>query len=120
MMRTLSALFRLMRPHQWLKNVFVFAGLAFGERVTSTGELQHVLSIADPIDILRSTLIAFIAFCLVSGAVYVFNDLKDVEQDRIHPLKRNRPLAAGEVSPVFAAIFGIALLAGGLVLAYWL
>ncbi len=120
MMRTLSALFRLMRPHQWLKNVFVFAGLAFGERVTSTGDLEHVLSIGDPADIIRSSIVAFVVFCAISGVVYIFNDLKDVEQDRLHPQKRNRPLAAGEVSPVFAALFGALVLVAGLALAYWL
>ena len=120
MMRTLSALFRLMRPHQWLKNVFVFAGLAFGERVTSTGDLEHVLSIADPADIIRSSIVAFVVFCVISGVVYIFNDLKDVEQDRLHPQKRNRPLAAGEVSPILAALFGAVVLVAGLALAYWL
>lgn len=120
MMRTLSALFRLMRPHQWLKNVFVFAGLAFGERVSSTGDLQHVLKIGDPVEIIRSSIVAFVVFCVVSGVVYIFNDLKDVEQDRLHPQKRNRPLAARQISPAFAVVFGALLLVAGLMLAYWL
>jgi len=84
-MKKLSALWRLMRPHQWVKNVFVFAGLLFGHA-------WH-----DP-ELVKQVLMAFVAFCLVSSAIYVINDIIDLEQDRRHPKKRQRPLASGQVS----------------------
>lgn len=84
-MKKLSALWRLMRPHQWVKNVFVFTGLLFGHA-------WH-----DP-ELVKQVLVAFVAFCLISSAIYVINDIIDLEQDRLHPKKRQRPLAAGQVS----------------------
>jgi 4-hydroxybenzoate polyprenyltransferase len=86
----LPALLKTMRPRQWTKNVFVFAALVFD------GKLFHLT------DFLR-TLAGFALFCLISSAVYIFNDLLDVEADRQHPLKRNRPIASGKL-PVPAAI----------------
>jgi 4-hydroxybenzoate polyprenyltransferase len=79
------ALVRTLRPHQWVKNVFVGAALVFARRL------------GDPAYLTR-TAIAFAAFCLISGAVYAFNDVRDVEADRLHPTKRNRPIAAGQLS----------------------
>src|SRR5690242_11575855 len=78
-------LLRLLRPHQWLKNGFVFVGLLFG----------HAWNDADK---LTAALIAFAAFCLLASGVYVLNDLADRERDRQHPKKRLRPLAAGTVT----------------------
>lgn len=83
-------LIRLLRPQQWLKNLFVFVGLLFGH------------AWRDP-QLLTQALAAFAAFCLLSSAVYVLNDLADREQDRRHPQKRLRPLASGAV-PVSAAL----------------
>ncbi len=80
-MKKLLELMRLMRPHQWVKNAFVFTGLLFGHA-------WH-----DP-DLVTLVMMAFAAFCLVSSAVYVLNDIVDVEQDRLHPRKSRRPLAA--------------------------
>lgn len=71
-----------MRPHQWVKNVFVAAPLVFSQRV---GDAEASLR----------TLAAFAIFCLLSSAVYLVNDLVDVEKDRAHPVKRNRPIASG-------------------------
>lgn len=88
-------LIRLLRPHQWVKNVFVLVGLLFGH-----GWSDAVL--------VPQALAAFAAFCLISSAVYVMNDLIDREQDRRHPEKRRRPLASGQVSVGAAA--GLALL----------
>ncbi len=88
-------LIRLMRPHQWVKNGFVLIGLLFG----------HAWS--DP-EMLAQVLAAFVAFCLISSAVYVMNDLIDREQDRLHPEKCHRPLASGKVG-VGAAV-GLATL----------
>ena len=98
-------LIQLLRPHQWLKNGFVLVGLLFAHAWNDGAKLSHAL-------------IAFAAFCLLSSAVYVFNDFLDREADRLHPQKRHRPLAAGRVS-VSAAIMLMALcLGGGLWLAF--
>ncbi len=86
----LRALLKTMRPRQWTKNIFVFAALVFD------GKLFHLP------DFLR-TLAGFGLFCFISSAVYIFNDLLDVEADRQHPLKKNRPIASGKL-PVPAAL----------------
>lgn len=95
----MSAVIRLMRPHQWVKNGFVFTGLVFGHGWQEPALIQAVL-------------MAFLAFCLAASSVYVLNDLFDREQDRRHPVKCRRPIASGEV-PVERAW----LLAGGLAVA---
>ena len=104
-MNSPSELFRLMRPHQWVKNGFVFTGLLFGH------------SWHDP-ELVTRVVIAFAAFCLMSSAIYTFNDIIDLEQDRQHPKKAQRPLAAGQVSVFAASLFTVSLAALGLVLAY--
>ncbi len=86
----LRLLLKTMRPRQWTKNVFVFAALVFD------GKLFHLP------DFLR-TLAGFGLFCFISSAVYIFNDLLDVETDRQHPVKKNRPIASGKL-PVPAAL----------------
>lgn len=98
-------LIRLLRPHQWLKNGFVFVGLLFG----------HAWHAAAPA---QAALAAFAAFCLLSSAVYVANDLVDREQDRRHPEKKKRPLASGAVGVPAALALAAACLAGGLALAF--
>ncbi|MBK9350332.1 MAG: decaprenyl-phosphate phosphoribosyltransferase [Sulfuritalea sp.] len=98
-------LISLLRPHQWLKNGFVFLGLLFG----------HAWS--DPVK-LGQGLAAFAAFCLLASAVYVMNDLVDREQDRLHPKKKHRPLAAGTVGVVPAQALALACLVGGSVIAW--
>jgi 4-hydroxybenzoate polyprenyltransferase len=92
----LTALFKTMRPRQWTKNVFIFAALVFDKQ----------LLVAD--SFLR-TLAGFALFCLISSSVYIFNDLADVEADRQHPEKKNRPIASGKL-PV-----GVAWAAGVLI-----
>ena len=82
----LRALFVSLRPHQWVKNLLVFGGLIFSQ------------SLGQPEAVLRS-LGAFVAFCLASSAVYLLNDLCDLQEDRRHPVKKHRPLAAGEIGP---------------------
>jgi decaprenyl-phosphate phosphoribosyltransferase len=100
-----ASLVRSARPRQWVKNLLVFAAPAAG------GVLGHG-------DVIWSAIGAFVAFCLVSSATYMLNDLVDAEADRMHPVKRFRPIAAGHVS-TRAAIGGIAvLLAAGLGLAF--
>ncbi len=86
------------RPKQWAKNVFVFAGIFFDGAVTNPHKL--LLSIA-----------AFVIFCGVSSAIYLINDLVDIEKDRLHPVKRNRPLASGALAPSVAKVTAAVLLA---------
>jgi 4-hydroxybenzoate polyprenyltransferase len=90
-------LFRLLRPHQYIKNGFVFLGVLFGTHETG---------------FLIQASIAFLAFCAASSSVYILNDILDVEADRRHPVKRLRPIAAGAVSVSRAWLAsGLALLA---------
>jgi len=91
-----SALIRAMRPHQWTKNLLVAAvPLASGQFLNWT--------------VVAQTFIAFVAFCLAASGTYLINDTVDVESDRVHPTKRYRPIAAGELSPRTAVIAAVAL-----------
>jgi 4-hydroxybenzoate polyprenyltransferase len=96
---------RLARPKQWTKNGFVLAGVVFAH------EALVVSSVA-------KALLAFLAFCALSGAVYAANDVLDVEEDRKHPLKRLRPVASGEISLRSAMLFAAVLAALGLALGF--
>ena len=98
------SLIRLMRPHQWLKNAFVFAGLAFGHAWRDGPTISRVL-------------LAFAAFCCVSSMVYIMNDWQDRASDALHPEKRHRPLASGTVPGWAALALAGLLLAAGLALA---
>lgn len=100
-----ASLVRAARPRQWVKNVLVFAAPAAG------GVLGHG-------DVVWSAIGAFVAFCLVSSATYMLNDLVDAEADRRHPVKRFRPIAAGLVSTRAAVCQLAVLLALGLGLAF--
>src|SRR4051812_47666094 len=79
------ALVRLMRPHQWLKNIFVFAGLVFSQNWQDMALDWRVFH-------------AFAAFCCLSSMVYIINDWHDRTSDALHPTKRLRPLASGAVA----------------------
>jgi 4-hydroxybenzoate polyprenyltransferase len=103
----LTALIKSMRPRQWTKNVFVFVPLFFDRKLT------------DPQSVLR-TLGAFVLLCLMSSAVYLMNDLVDMEKDREHPTKKNRPIPSGELSPTVAAVAAIILAVTSLVAGYFL
>lgn len=98
-----AGLLASLRPRQWTKNLIVFAGLIFGQR------LEDLRAVA-------LALAAFAIFCALSGAVYLVNDVADREQDRRHPIKSRRPIAAGLVSPG-TALGAAALLGGGALLA---
>jgi decaprenyl-phosphate phosphoribosyltransferase len=102
----LPATLRAVRPRQWLKNLLV------GTAPLAAGRLLER-------DVLVSVALAFVAFCLVSAAVYLLNDVRDVEEDRLHPTKRLRPIAAGELGVpaaiAIAAVTGIV----GLALAFF-
>jgi decaprenyl-phosphate phosphoribosyltransferase len=95
------ALFKTLRPHQWVKNVFVAAPLVFARHLGDTGFVaREAVEVA--------------AFCLLSGAVYAFNDVRDVEADRAHPLKRRRPIASGVVAERTALVTAVVLAAAAL------
>ncbi len=93
------------RPQEWIKNVLVFAGVLFSGKV-------------DDIASLGTATLAFVAFCAISSAGYLINDINDVEFDRAHPNKRNRPIASGELAERTAVILAIALTAAALALAF--
>ena len=95
-----------LRPRQWVKNLFVFAGLVFGHRLFTPAAW--------------TSLAAFVIFCGLSGAIYLFNDVADREKDRMHPKKRERPVAAGLVPAPAALTAGATLIVVGLGAAVWL
>lgn len=98
-MSTLWHLLRAMRPRQWVKNVFVFTALVFSaDRLWLTEPRQVLVTFA-----------AFVLFCMAASAIYLVNDLVDIEKDRSHPRKRNRPLASGKISPALAVAAAVLL-----------
>jgi decaprenyl-phosphate phosphoribosyltransferase len=101
MRRMLVALGRSLRPHQWVKNLFVLAPLVFAHRADDPAPLARALA-------------AFGLFCAAASAIYLVNDVRDREADRRHPLKAKRPIAAGELPAGVATAAAVAL-AGGAV-----
>src|SRR5687768_6138129 len=93
------ALLKSFRPHQWVKNTFVAAPLVFARRID------------DPQAVFRTAL-AVACFCLLSSAVYLVNDIIDVDKDRAHPMKRFRPIASGTLPIRLAKLTAAALAAG--------
>ncbi|MFK5955371.1 MAG: UbiA prenyltransferase family protein [Planctomycetota bacterium] len=89
-------LLKSLRPRQWSKNVVIFAGLAFSGTATDQG-------------LVLSAFTAFAAFCLGSSAVYLMNDILDRDRDRLHPVKRNRPIASGAMSVSTGVLLAIIL-----------
>jgi len=104
---SLRALIEAMRPKQWAKNIFIFAPLVFDQK------LFHPTYLA-------RTVAGFVLLCLVSGAVYLMNDLVDAEKDRQHPRKRNRPIASGRLSPRLALAAAVLIPLVGLPLGFLL
>jgi decaprenyl-phosphate phosphoribosyltransferase len=98
-----AAILKSARPHQWVKNIFVAAPLVFARRIDDLTALLH-------------TSIAVAAFCMISSAVYLLNDVVDVEKDRAHPLKRLRPIPSGALSVRSAKVAALVLALGGLLL----
>ena len=96
-----------MRPRQWPKNAFVFVALLFDRKFF------------DPASVLP-VVVAFVLLCLMSGAVYLMNDLADIESDRQHPTKRNRPLPSGRLNPRLAGAAAVLLAVFSLVAGYLL
>ena len=101
-----TELLRLARPRQWIKNTFVLAPLVFARAYLDAASIKNAL-------------LAFALFCVASSASYIVNDLRDIERDRLHPVKKaRRPLAAGTVTPqaalVLLAVLYCVLMAGWL------
>ncbi len=103
----LKYLFKAMRPRQWTKNVFVFAAIVFDRQLTVLQSFER-------------TLLAFALFCFLSSGVYLINDCLDIEADRNHPIKKNRPIAAGKLPIPVAIVAACVLVIGSLTGAYFL
>jgi 4-hydroxybenzoate polyprenyltransferase len=104
---SLKGLFLSLRPKQWIKNGALFTPLLFSQNLFNK-------------PLFFKTLEAFVLFCLLTGSVYIINDLKDLNEDRLHPVKRKRPLASGMLNPILAGalalVFLIVSLLGGWVI----
>ncbi len=97
----LIEIIKSLRPYQWTKNLFVFAPLIFSQNIFN-------------VPLVITSLFAFAVFCVLSGAVYIWNDMRDVEEDRLHPIKSKRPLASGRLGKgpaagafVFFSVLGL-------------
>jgi len=99
----LHAYVNALRPRQWIKNALVIAAAG------AAGALSHD-------DVPARLAVAFLAFCLLASGTYAINDVRDAEEDRLHPRKRHRPVAAGQIDPRAATLFGGALMFAGLLL----
>ncbi len=97
MLSLLKAILKTMRPKQWAKNIFLFPALIFDRQLENPLALLHTLG-------------GFVLFCLLSSTVYIINDLADVEADRQHPVKRLRPIAAGQLPAPTARLVAALLL----------
>jgi len=106
-MHVFSAFLKTMRPTQWMKNGVIFAALVFDKKILQWPYLWR-------------TAAGFVLFCLISGVVYTLNDVVDLENDREHPKKRRRPLAAGEISPQRALGLALGIAALAVALGVWL
>ncbi|KKS06745.1 hypothetical protein A3K01_04235 [candidate division WWE3 bacterium RIFOXYD1_FULL_43_17] len=105
MVYTFYQLIRTARPRQWLKNLSLFAAPIFAGRLFEP-------------DTLALTSKAFIAFCLLSSGSYFINDIIDAKKDRLHPIKKNRPIASGRLSPLLASIIAGILIAASLIIGF--
>jgi 4-hydroxybenzoate polyprenyltransferase len=105
-MGLVAAVLVSLRPRQWAKNLFVFAGVIFSQQLFTPQAWRAVA--------------AFALFCALSGAIYLLNDVADAEQDRLHPTKRRRPVASGALSRELALGIGLALLAASVVVSFGL
>src|SRR6478672_6731432 len=97
--------FFLIRVHQWVKNTFIFIPAFFAGTILQ----QHTLILL---------IQGFFCFCLIASAIYILNDYRDIEIDRLHPTKKNRPLASGKVKPSLALVIMVAFALIALAWAY--
>jgi 4-hydroxybenzoate polyprenyltransferase len=95
-----------MRPAQWIKNGLLFAGIIFGGKLFNLWAIKHAV-------------VAFATFCLLCGGFYLINDIRDAHADRLHPLKRRRPIASGALSPVLGLQVGVVSILVALAAASW-
>lgn len=100
-----KAVLELMRPKQWIKNLFVFAAIVF------SGNFFNA-------NILMNNILTFILFCFTSSSIYILNDIVDIEKDRCHPDKKRRPLPSGRVSKKVAIILDIFIVVGTICFSY--
>jgi 4-hydroxybenzoate polyprenyltransferase len=107
-MTKVADILELIRPQQWIKNLIVFAAILFS---------PARVAVENPFVILK-VLQAFLAFCCLSGAIYSFNDWKDLESDKQHPSKCKRPMASGRISPGIGLSISLGLALGGLLWAF--
>lgn len=105
----IKALIKTMRPRQWPKNLVIFAALIFDRQLG----LDHL-------DATLRTIAGFVIFCMVSGLVYIINDIADIEADRIHPDKRRRPIASGQLPLNIAIVAAVVIFLISIPLAFWL
>lgn len=103
----IKAVLKSMRPKQWAKSVFIFTALIFDRKLLNQSALLHTLTGA-------------IIFSFLASAVYIFNDIADLDADRNHPKKKLRPIASGKLPLLVAWVVGIGLILVSLPLAYWL
>lgn len=103
----LKGFIQLLRPRQWIKNLFLFAALLFSRNI-------------DKLPCILAAAYAFLCFCVTSSTVYIFNDMLDIEKDRKHPRKRKRPLAAGIISKREAKILVAFMLPAAVILSFML
>lgn len=96
---------KLIRPKDWAKNAFLLVPVFFSAKLFDMIKLQHLVA-------------GFFAFSFVASSIYILNDYRDMEEDRKHPVKSQRPLASGKVKPIIALIIGCALLITGFFLAW--
>jgi decaprenyl-phosphate phosphoribosyltransferase len=107
MKKSLRNIFRLLRPRQWIKNFAIFAALLFSGQLFDIYLLQKVSE-------------GFLVFCAISSAIYVINDILDVEKDRLHPFKRFRPIANGDVGVKTAIVVAAILATGAITTSYFI
>jgi len=100
-------LIRSMRPRQWTKNLLVFAGLIFGQKLQDPTSVTLAVS-------------AFVVFCVLSSATYLINDVRDRDADRLHPGKSNRPIASGALRPATALVAAAIMAGAALIGAFWI
>ena len=97
----------LIRPKHWVKNLFLFIPLFFSGEIFAFNKIELLIY-------------GFIAFCLVASSIYIINDYRDRDKDALHPTKKERPLAAGTISPAFALSLSFVFSVIGFIIAYWL
>jgi decaprenyl-phosphate phosphoribosyltransferase len=101
------AYFKLLRPKDWAKNLFLFIPLFFAGEISNTDKIIDIS-------------FGFLAFCCIASSIYILNDYRDIEDDRKHPVKSKRPLASGAVSKNVALVIALLLIAAGFGLAWWI